>query len=669
MNTIKLLTLCTVCAFSAAIFADNLESSPLKEDPLTRTSDTEKDALNLEEYEVQGMRFGDSLFNLPMSAQNISAQKIAESNLVSIPEVLRSLANIYTRNSSGSNPNTAEISMRGFGENSSQRVLVLVDGQRINRADMAATNWAQIPLEQIDNIEILRGAQSALYGNYAIGGVLKITTKKWNQPDSASFGGFFGSYGEYGAHGRAAHSGEDYYVSANMNYYHNSGFLDNSLTWNKSAGMSAGMKLDSKNEVHFSASGGDEFISYPLYFNSYDDMKKNPSSTGFSMEDNLNYLTISSSWENKSDFGEGGMQVGANMREKDNFTSPTWAPSSTLWTVSAAPRYRVYLDDENGSHIEGGADVYYDNFSIKSDGFTSDIERITAAPWIAGVLKINEIFSMIAGGRFEAAFNDASSRGTNPYDADESVNGMAAQIGVNAKISQSWNVYFRFDQVYRYPSVDEMFSVWGSSYTENNLSLKPERGQNYEIGTNFAHDNWRANLSLFFMHLDDEIAYAYDPLTWKGKNINIGSSNRYGAEVSISYDLKHVGFSTSWAFVSAEISSGQYDGNSVPLVPSIVSSTRVWVQPLSFCRLELCYQWASEQFLGSDFHNEYEKMPAIWTLDLNANFFINENVRAFINFGNITGETYASYGFASFGSSYWYAGAGRTVRAGIEIKF
>lgn len=670
MNTIKLLTLCAVCAFSATTFADKLENSALeKEDVATKTSNAEKEVSNLEEFEVQGMRFGDALFDLPLSAQNISARQIAESNLASVPEALRSLANIYTRNSAGSNPSTAEVSMRGFGENSSQRVLFLVDGQRINRLDMAITNWSQIPLEQIDNIEILRGPQSALYGNYAVGGVIKITTKRWNQPDTASLGGFFGSYGEYNASGRVAHSGEDFYVSANLNYYHNSGFQDYSLTWNKSAGVNAGMKLDEKNEIHFFVSGGDEFIQWPLPFSSYEDMKKNPSGSTLNWEDNMNYVTMSSSWENKSSFGEGGIQLGANMREKDVFSS-FWSPSSSLWTVSAAPRYRVYLDEENGSHIEGGVDIYYDNFSIKahSNGFTSEVERTTAAPWLAGAFKINETFSLIAGGRFETAFNDASSRGTNPYNADESVNGMAAQIGINAKINESWNVYFRFDQLYRYPSIDEMFSIWGSSFTETNLNLKPERGQNYEIGTNFVRENWRVNFNLFFMHLDDEIGSITTP-TFTYRNINIGSTDRFGSELNIAYDFKYAGFSSAWTFVSAEFSSGEYDGNSVPLVPSIVSSTRVWVQPVEFCRIELCYQWASEQFMGGDFYNDYKKMPAFWTLDLNANFFINKNMRAFIGFGNITGETYATSSYVSAYGQSWYPGAGRTVRVGVEFKF
>ena len=202
----------------------------------TIPSETETPSQELAPFEVSAMRFGESLYDVPVSAQNISAKQIAESGEVSVPEVLRKDGNIYFRNSDA-NPFQGDISMRGFGENSGQRVLVLLDGQRINRLDMAPVAWSQLPLETIDNIEIIRGSQTALYGNYAIGGVIKISTKKWNQPDMASAGGFFGTYGEYGALGRASHSTEDYYASLDANYYHNSGYRDDSLNWMKSVGL------------------------------------------------------------------------------------------------------------------------------------------------------------------------------------------------------------------------------------------------------------------------------------------------------------------------------------------------------------------------------------------------------------------------------------------------
>lgn len=61
---------------------------------------------------------------------------------------------------------------------SSDQVIVLVDGLRISSATLGTTSFENIPLAQIQRIEILRGPASSLYGADAIGGVIQIFTKK-----------------------------------------------------------------------------------------------------------------------------------------------------------------------------------------------------------------------------------------------------------------------------------------------------------------------------------------------------------------------------------------------------------------------------------------------------------------------------------------------------------
>lgn len=646
----------TLSIASSTAFAENKTES----DKTAEKSDV------LEAYEVSVMRFGDSVFSVPASSQNITAAQISESGLSSIPDVLRRYADVFFR-TSGSNANNAEISLRGFGENSSQRVLVLVDGQRLNRLDIGLQNWQQVPLEEIANIEVLRGPQTSLYGNYAVGGVVKITTKKWNQPDTAKVGGFFGSYGEYSAWGRDAHSADDYYFSADVNYYHNSGYVDYSLNWSKSVGASGGIKLDSQNEITLSANFGNEYISWANPAPSYSDMKDNPTySSGVSNYNNIDYVTIGTGWENHSAVGEGSAQLGANLRDKD-ITYPGYGGNNgKLWTVSFTPRYRVLAGRDEESYGEGGVDFYYDTFDIDGSVYKSDLTRATVAPWLGGKIQLDDTFSVSASGRYELAMNDADCTGWSPYSGDENTNGLAAQIGFNARLDDAFNAYFRFDQLYRYPAIDERFSIWNWGPTYINPNLKPERGQNYEMGLNFAKNGYSANASVFYMSLDDEISL--NPFL--GTTQNIGSTNRFGADVKLGYELDPIGVSTSWTFVSAKFASGPFDGKYVPLVPSIVSSTVFWVKPVDFCRLELAYQWASEQYMGSDFGNAADKMPAVWSVDITANFFICKNVRAFISANNVTGETYALAAYYYTPTSQaWYVAPGRVIRGGIEIRF
>lgn len=662
-----------ILSAASALQAADAENkgAALQPEPIDNVSEP---APMLEEFGVTAMRFGDDIFNLPVSARNIDAETISESGLPDLPDILRRYADVYFRNLSGSTPTNAEISMRGFGANSSQRVLVLVDGQRLNRADMSSINWSQIPLEQIENIEVMRGPQSATYGNHAVGGVVKISTKRWGQGDSADFGGGYGSFDEYSAWGRLSHSTDDYFAGADVNYYHNGGYVDYSGSWSKSAGVVAGVKLNDAVDADFRATFADEYISWANPQTSYEDMIANPQySSGVNFKDYLDYMTLAGRLNSATSSGEGALEIGANMKKKHtDYANYGSSADSTLWTASATPHYRFFIDGDSESWLEGGFDFYYDhldtNGSSAYSNYRVDTERLTLAPWLGGKYMLNDILSITASGRYEYAMNNSSDVFSAANDSYENFNGLAAQFGINAKLDEHWNVYFRFDQIYHYPALDEMMGLYGYAMDGR---LSPERGQNYEIGTNYANGAWRAGASLFYMHMNGEIDY--NPLggPWQsGANENIGNTDRYGAEVRIAYEGEVVGASTSWTFLTAHFADGMYKGQNVPLVPSIVSTSMAWVRPVKFARFDIAYIWTSSQYMGSDFSNDLQRMPAAWSIDLTANFFICENVRAFVSVQNVTDETYATYAaYSAYIGQAWYVSPGRTVRGGIEIRF
>ena len=60
----------------------------------------------------------------------------------------------------------------------SRQVLVLVDGVPLVRADFGTASWQNLPVEQIERVEIVRGNLSALYGAQAVGGVVQIVTRR-----------------------------------------------------------------------------------------------------------------------------------------------------------------------------------------------------------------------------------------------------------------------------------------------------------------------------------------------------------------------------------------------------------------------------------------------------------------------------------------------------------
>lgn len=87
---------------------------------------------------------------------------------------------------------TAGLFMRGA---SSSQSLVMIDGVRVDSASLGATQIAQIPLDQIDHVEVVNGNVSALYGSNALGGVVQVFTRDGgNHPPRFTLDGEYGSY-------------------------------------------------------------------------------------------------------------------------------------------------------------------------------------------------------------------------------------------------------------------------------------------------------------------------------------------------------------------------------------------------------------------------------------------------------------------------------------------
>lgn len=94
--------------------------------------------------------------------------------ITSLGELLGRQPGIEFRQSGGPGT-TSSLFMRGTN---SDHVLLLVDGMRVGSVTAGGAAWENLPLEQIERIEIVRGSASALYGSDAIGGVIQVFTKR-----------------------------------------------------------------------------------------------------------------------------------------------------------------------------------------------------------------------------------------------------------------------------------------------------------------------------------------------------------------------------------------------------------------------------------------------------------------------------------------------------------
>jgi len=128
----------------------------------------------------------------------------------SVDELLTGLAGISISNN-GDLGKATIVFVRGTN---ADHVLVLIDGVKIGAATLGGATWEQLPVQQIDRIEIVRGPSSSLYGSEAIGGVVQIFTRHGapDAPNVPSFALSSGSYGTYqGEIGDSGSVGDGWY--------------------------------------------------------------------------------------------------------------------------------------------------------------------------------------------------------------------------------------------------------------------------------------------------------------------------------------------------------------------------------------------------------------------------------------------------------------------------
>jgi vitamin B12 transporter len=152
-------------------------------------------------------RLADSL----VPAQVIERADIERSQARDLIELLRGRAGIDVGNTGGRGK-LSSLFLRGT---ESDHVLVLVDGVKMNSATAGMAAIQDLPLAQIERIEIIRGPRSSLYGSEAIGGVIQVFTRGGREPGFspyASVGG--GSHAAREASAGFDHRGERGWIGA-----------------------------------------------------------------------------------------------------------------------------------------------------------------------------------------------------------------------------------------------------------------------------------------------------------------------------------------------------------------------------------------------------------------------------------------------------------------------
>ncbi|RKW59234.1 MAG: TonB-dependent receptor, partial [Prevotella sp.] len=140
-------------------------------------TDTLNRTIDLAQVVVTGTRTPKLLANTPVLTSVITRSDIEKADATNLRDLLQTtmpgIEFSYAMNQQ------THINFAGFG---GQSLLILVDGERLAGETMDDVDFTRLSMDNVERIEIVRGAASALYGSNAAGGVINIITRSATQP-------------------------------------------------------------------------------------------------------------------------------------------------------------------------------------------------------------------------------------------------------------------------------------------------------------------------------------------------------------------------------------------------------------------------------------------------------------------------------------------------------
>ena len=658
----------------------------------------------MEAVVVTATRDTQEIRKTPSSVTVITEEEINNAGATTLVEVLDKIESIQFRTFSG-NSSQSQIDMRGFGGDFPfGKTLILLDGRRLNRTDMASINWLQTPVNTIEKIEIVRGAGSVLYGDAAIGGVINIITKKGKGKPVFDASLIAGSYGLHDERAGVSGAAGKWTYAFNGENNFSSGYRERSEYAARGAGFdvgySAGDLLNvglgvSYNQVDYELPGTltkaqmhhdrkQYQPAMPEYFmNAHSDDDADDRYTNI----NLGVKSFWGAW--------GRTEINFLYGKKDlEMNMPSWVSynysDTDADTYGITPRY-ILERDLFGFHNKVILGLDYYNEPYTKDIFsnrkrtdklsTADFERNSAGTYIRDELSLLRNLILSAGYRIErtsieGSNKDASTPANNFTDEKNVYKAEAYEVGLTWLWGKDSRAFAKYATVYRIPFLDEVasFSGFGGKFL---TGLNNEKGKSMEAGAEYYPvKNWKLGLTLFRIDMDDEIEYVYDPTTFTGENCNTGKTRHDGAELSMAYLWPtYLKVSGNYTYHKATFEIGANTNKEMPLVPKHTANVGLEIYLPYHLTLRSELQHVGEAYLSGDNDNSSEKLEDHTLLNMMIQYkpALNKyHLTAFLGIDNIANVKYSSFGidYEQYAMpNFYYPMPGITFKGGISLTF
>lgn len=626
---------------------------------------------DLSETVVTATRFTEPLASLPLGVNVITADQIRAAGATTVNEAVMKLLGVPGRQDAYGGGDYA-LDLRGFGGTSDSNQVVVLDGVRLNEADLGGTRLAGIPIESVERIEVLRGSGSVLYGEGATGGVIVITTKSGNgsaRRNSATLYGAVGSNAlrELRANATVASGGFSLDVHGQRRETDN--HRPNFRSETDGAGFSTQWSNDNlRLGLRHDRDALDTGLPGSLTASQY---ASNPRQT-----DPSNMSKRASIRNERSGvFAEATLeswQLGAEANWRDK-SLRSLSPGS-LYGYEVEARH-VSLRARHVERVGTASNILvlgHDRGSWARDvsGFSpfgaygSVADHASRGWYIKDDLTLESGTRLSAGMRTEKLGKSVDD-GFVPFSLSERET--AWELGVSQPLSTNTTVWGRVGNSFRLANVDEF------SFTNPAVAIRPQTSRDLEAGVRWAEDAYRLEARLYRNNLTDEIGYdpnAINPNSWNGfgANINFDPTRRQGLEVDGDWQIsKTLSLGARLAVRRSTLREGPYSGKDVPLAPRRTLALRAdWV-PLAGHRVS-----GGVNLVGSqhpDFANAC-RMPSYTTADARYAVLI-KNAELSFGVGNLFDRNYYTQAFrcTSGQTTSIYPEAGRIFTASLRVSY
>jgi iron complex outermembrane receptor protein len=561
---------------------------------------------------VTGARFGSDPALLPIGATVITAEQIRRAGAADVNQAIRKIGGVFGRQSLDGSPDFG-LDLRGFGTNSNQNMVIVLDGVRLSENELVAAALSTIPIDSVERIEITRGGSAVLYGDGATGGVINIVTKR---PGKGGRGTVFAEVGQLGqreVRASAAQTWDGFTLDAAIGAQRTDNYRDNNEFEQTNVNVGAQWAIqDGRVGVRLVRSEQDYRLAGSL---SLAQFEANPRQT--KTPDNFASLDsdrLTAFVERR--FGAVDLAAELSRREKtakSNYVDSGYKATYTSEQTQFSPRLR-HLGKFGGllNEVVAGVDLISWN-RVTDDGFAQDdSSQKSQAVYVRDEVKFDGPHNarVAVGARHERFDKDSLERlsGFTNYDFKQSLNAWELQGSFNPM--PLLNLFAKAGQSYRIASSDE------NGFTSTSQPLKPQKSRDLEFGATLGDAAQSVSARLFRHKLSNEIYY--DPTAGAfGGNTNLAPTKRQGLEIEARAQL-----AADWRLsgqvqhVKATFSEGGNAGKTMALVPKNVVSARLSWVPNDGQSADVGAQWIDSQRYGSDFSNTCSsQIPSYTTID------------------------------------------------------